>query len=460
MVRCPNCDYTFRNGSQCPGCGVDVVLFQKAKSASNKLYNKGLTQAQNNDLSGAILSLEQSVCFYKKNERARNLLGLIYYETGRIADALMQWIISSSLVKEENPAKAYIDSLQNNARVMEKFNDSVRMYNQALIYLTQRSEDLAVIQLKKAVDFNPKFIEAWNLLTLCYIEQNEFTKARSSIEKVRELDLNNQRAAEFGSLLGIGNVKKEAKTKKTNTNDKKTFRAQPSYKYPEKKNSILGRTEIISFFIGILCTTAVLMTLVMPAWVDAKSERIKELETKITELSNSNASSSKVTEEYQAIKSENEKLKAENEAYKNQEVLSQKLSQLAEVETLSKDGDDEGAALLLAGIGTEGLPEDAMLNYNSLKENVYPNAAKSFYNNARSQYMNKNYDEAQGNFENCLKFASGENFVDDGIYYLGKIAELKGDTEKAKTYFQRVMNEFPDSNQFKNAENAFGDLAQ
>ena len=56
--------------------------------------------------------------------------------------------------------------LQKNAREMEKCNDAVRMYNQAITYLKQGSDDLAIIQLKKSIDNNPNFIDAYNLMTL------------------------------------------------------------------------------------------------------------------------------------------------------------------------------------------------------------------------------------------------------------------------------------------------------
>lgn len=455
-MKCPNCHYTFRSGSCCPNCGIDVIIYRKAKAASDKLYNKALSQAKAGDLSGACEALKQSILFNKKNEKARNLLGLVYYEMGRIADALMHWIISSSLVKENNPAKKYIDTLQNNAREMEKYNDSVRMYNQALTYLTQKNEDLAIIQLKKAVDFSPKFLEAWNLLALCYSNRQEHNKAVSCIEKVLALDFNNPKAMQYARELNPTKMKKDAKN--TKNGGGKQPRMVSTFRYPERRTSVIGKTEIVSFVVGIICTTAVLMTLIVPAWVDAKTNKITELEKKVAQLQKEGGSASNVSEEYAVIKAENERLKQENQAYQEKETLQIKLDKISQASALSEQNDVQSAALLLAEVDATGLPEESDILYKSLRENIYPEAAKSFYNVARTQFMNKNYDEALGNFENSLKFANGEDFVDDSVYYLGKIAEEKGDIEKAKSYFQRIINEFPDSNQFKNAENSLNNL--
>ena len=93
-MKCPNCGFNFSEGCRCPDCGVDVYVFRKARNASIRLYNEALTLAGETDLSGAAANLEQSLLFDKNNIQARNLLGLIYCETGRIGDALRHWIIS------------------------------------------------------------------------------------------------------------------------------------------------------------------------------------------------------------------------------------------------------------------------------------------------------------------------------------------------------------------------------
>ncbi len=169
-MKCLNCGYEITEGYICPSCGADAYIFHKARNVSIRLYNEALQKAASRDLSGAAANLEQSLLFDKNNIPARNLLGLILSETGHIADALKHWIISTSISNKNNPAAGYIDFLQKNGREMEKCNDAVRMYNQAIYYLKQGSDDLAIIQLKKALDNNPDFLDAYNLMTLLRIK--------------------------------------------------------------------------------------------------------------------------------------------------------------------------------------------------------------------------------------------------------------------------------------------------
>ena len=183
-MKCPNCGSNVPSGCHCPVCGVDTFVFKKARNASIRLYNAALQSAKEQDLSGAATLLEQSLIFDKNHYQARNLLGLIYLETGRIADALKHWIISTSLVSENNPATSYIEYLQKNAREMEQYNDAIRLYNQALYYLHQGSDDLAIIQLKKCLDLNPNLLDGYNLMTLCCLMEHNEKRAQHFPEPV------------------------------------------------------------------------------------------------------------------------------------------------------------------------------------------------------------------------------------------------------------------------------------
>ena len=66
----------------------------KNRQIANSYYNLGLEKAKVRDLSGAAQCLKKSLHFSKYQTDARNLLGLIYYENGEVADALVQWVIS------------------------------------------------------------------------------------------------------------------------------------------------------------------------------------------------------------------------------------------------------------------------------------------------------------------------------------------------------------------------------
>ena len=155
---CYNCGCHLSEHDFCTSCGADVSLYKKIMCMSNRFYNDGLEKAGVRDLTGAINSLRQSLKFNKNNIEARNLLGLVYFETGEVVAALSEWVISKNMRPEKNIADDYINMLQSNAARLDAINQTIKKYNQALVYCNQDSKDLAIIQLKKVLSLNPKFI--------------------------------------------------------------------------------------------------------------------------------------------------------------------------------------------------------------------------------------------------------------------------------------------------------------
>ncbi len=152
-----------------PACRADVSAYKRILGISNRFYNDGLEKARERDLTGAINDLRSSLKFNKLNIEARNLLGLVYFESGEVVAALSEWVISKNLLPKMNIADDYISMIQTNQVRLETINQTIKKYNQALAYCNQDALDLAVIQLKKVITLNPNFIRARQLLALLYI---------------------------------------------------------------------------------------------------------------------------------------------------------------------------------------------------------------------------------------------------------------------------------------------------
>ena len=174
---CYNCGCNLSEHDFCTNCGVDVSVYKKVLKISNNFYNEGLEKAGVSDLSGAIQSLRQSLKFNKNNVEARNLLGLVYFETGEVVAALSEWVISKNLRPKKNIADDYINVVQSNPTRLDTINKTIKKYNQALLYCNQDSKDLAVIQLKKVLSLNSKYIRAHQLLALLYIDAEDWPRA-------------------------------------------------------------------------------------------------------------------------------------------------------------------------------------------------------------------------------------------------------------------------------------------
>ena len=124
---------------------------KKIMYQSNYWYNDGLKKAQERDMNGAIIALRQSLQYNRENIAARNLLGLVYYGIGEVAEALVEWIISKNLKPRDNIADSYIRNVQDSANELESINQAIKKYNQCLGYCKQNGEDLATIQLKQVI---------------------------------------------------------------------------------------------------------------------------------------------------------------------------------------------------------------------------------------------------------------------------------------------------------------------
>ncbi len=150
-MRCYNCGAELGKGDNCQNCGTNVKVYKKILMASNAYYNDALEKAGVRDLSGAIESLKISLRFNKLNIDARNLLGLIYYEMGEVVTALTEWVISKNYQPKDNLASRYLDEVQKNQARLDSVNQTIKKYNQALLYCKQNSRDPRNHSVEKSI---------------------------------------------------------------------------------------------------------------------------------------------------------------------------------------------------------------------------------------------------------------------------------------------------------------------
>ncbi len=107
--------------------------------------------------------------------------GLVYFETGEVVEALTEWVISKNYQPRDNAASRYLNEIQNNPSRLDTINQTIKKYNQALLYCRQDSRDLAIIQLKKVLSLNPKLVSGHQLLALLYIQEKKYDLAKKSL---------------------------------------------------------------------------------------------------------------------------------------------------------------------------------------------------------------------------------------------------------------------------------------
>ena len=198
-MNCMNCGafLTDMDLDYCPNCGYNVLIQKKVDYLSKIFYNQGLEKASIRDLSGAIACLKQSLMYDKRNIRARNLLGLVYFETGEVVSALSEWVISKNLQPTRNLASEYINKLQANPNKLAAINETIKKYNHALMLCREGHEDMAAIQLRKILTQNSKLIKGYHLLALIQMKNGEWNKARRILKKAARVDKTNTTTLRF-----------------------------------------------------------------------------------------------------------------------------------------------------------------------------------------------------------------------------------------------------------------------
>lgn len=202
VLNCKRCGGTILVTGYCSQCGLKSEYINKSLNTSKYYYNIGLDKARVRDMTGAEEALKNALKYDRMNIDARNLLGLIYYETGEVVLALSHWVVSVNYFSGRNVAKRYIKDVKSNPHKLEIINNVARKYNQALAYAKQGSKDLAFIQLRKVLADNPKFVNAYLLLALLFIDEGRYEKARKALKRVIKIDRTNPLAVRYFNHMG------------------------------------------------------------------------------------------------------------------------------------------------------------------------------------------------------------------------------------------------------------------
>jgi tetratricopeptide (TPR) repeat protein len=428
----------YEEGNICPYCNVDTVLYAGTARISDGLYNKGLAKIKMSDLSGAIEYLSKSISINKSNIQARNLLGLVLFETGRLGEAVKNWLISSSIQKEDNPARGYLDSVQKNARALERINDSVRIYNQALTDIKQKSDDMAIIKLKQVVDLNPKFIDALNLLTYCYMTHKDKDKAVATAERVFAIDANNAIALDYYSELNPSFRPGPAPQRSLFPRKRTAVGATPVDQMqsqqvgisPYKKVTLHERRSanfhwegILCLVIGVICTLGVMYVLVFPA---LNRNRATQVEAAMAQLAVVEQTHDETLEERDQAISALE-VRITNYEAREQELADEldrqaRSLQILAASDLLRDGRLREAVDALGIIETDDLATDIAERAHEIRWVAYPQLAQQYFNEGFAAYSVRDFEKARVDFERAYRYAQhteDRNLYGEIIYYLG-----------------------------------------
>lgn len=458
---CYNCGCRLSEKNFCTGCGADVTLYKKIMFASNRFYNEGLDKASVRDLSGAITSLRESLKLNKNNIEARNLLGLVYYERGEVVAALSEWVISKNIKEDKNIADDYINMIQNNPGRLEIFNQTVKKYNQALLYCQQDSLDLAVIQLKKVLSMNPRFLQARQLLSLLYINNQDWDKAKKELDKCIKIDANNTMTLRYIKEVESMMPSEEERVKKK----KEAIVYQSGNDtviQPVGKKEIVGFQTLLNIIIGVVIGVGVAWYLVVPARVQhAQSQVNEQLKSVSEQLDAKTVQVDELTQQINDLTKEKDSLSSSLNEAQGVNVAVEANTDLIEAALMymNKTADEQTIAEELELIDQDYLDNDATESfktlYQTILEAVGPVVAKGYYNTGYEAFRTEEYDTAIENLEKAFKYDATNG---EALYNLAQSYNRSGDTDKAVETYKKVIELFPNTEKARKSENYIKEL--
>lgn len=447
---CYRCGGDAGRNDICPHCNADIKIFQKVERASNSYYNDGLQKAQVRNLSGAIISLRQALKLYKYNTQARNLLGLVYYEMGEVVDALSEWVISANYKPEDNLAINYLREIKENRSQLDAVNQTIKKYNQALLYCRQDSRDLAIIQLKKVLSLNPKLVKGHQLLALLYMQEKQPEKAKRALRDAGRIDTDNTTTLRYLKEVNR-QLKEKGKDNKPKNDDLISYQSgNETIIMPKRfRESSLGGT-LGYILIGLIVGVAATVFLIVPGVKskikeDAKNSlldandtisnnaiTISDLERQIEDLQNQiDESESKDSEEA-----------AKTAAY--EDLLNAYVAYTSE--------DTVSAGSYLEKIDSSMLSGQALETYNTINDSVSATYLEDLYNEAYGYYTAYDYENAAKGFQKIVD--QDESYRDgSAAYYLAQSYRKLEKMEDAKKYYQYILDNYPGTEKANTAAN-------
>ena len=450
---CYKCGSRLGSGRYCLRCGADVGEYKKIIRLSNSYYNAGLEKARLRDLTGAAQMLGFCLKLNKNHTEARNLLGLIYYETGEVTEALCQWVISKNLKMNDNPADKWLSALRDDKNHLDDMNQAVKKYNQALANTKSGSSDLAVVSLKRLVRQYPNFIRAHQLLALIYIHDHSYSKAGKVLRAALKVDAGNALCLKYQNAIKgkLGKSGPEARERIQNEIARKAAigNTDPEEdvivpEYNAKDGRIRTMWAVLAGAAAALC---MYQFVIMPAMNRNTNVRAnQEIAAYDSKLSDKSLEVTNLENQISDMQVEQQNMEARIAQLTGDDGLSQQYDSMLYLLKMYMNRENGNVDELVEAY--QRIDEDLVDSdiyhemYDLVKQYVTVDRISGVYKEAKQLYDDNYYKKAIPEFERVL--ALNPDYV-DAIYYLAKCYEKRDDASSAMKYYQQIVDRFPSS---------------
>ncbi|MDD6212782.1 MAG: tetratricopeptide repeat protein [Clostridiales bacterium] len=451
---CYQCGSQLGSGHICLRCGADVSIYRKIVRASNGFYNAGLEKARLRDLTGAVEALSKSLQLNKRNTNARNLLGLIYFEMGEVVEALCQWVISKNLQPEDNLADEYLRILQEDRNSLESMNQAIKKFNQALYQAKNEGRDLAIIQLKRVLKQHPHLLKAYQLLALLYIEDQDYSRAGRLLKKALKIDQGNTLCLKYSKMIR-GKLSKPGKESRDEMPPSILDLEEadtPDVIAPRSRQ----KSEKVRLFLAVLAGMAIALCFYQFVVLrtinrNANLQENQEIAAYDNKLADKELEIQTLQSQADQMEKERDDLSAKLNSYQGDNGILTQYDALLEIVDMymQEDKDTDKLAEEFNKLQSDSVQSQAYQDvYAAMKQYVMVDRVEEVFREGQQLVDTDYYTQAIPVFERCLEMNPD---FDKAIYYLGVCYEHRHDIETANTYFQQLVDNYPNSEYYDQA---------
>lgn len=356
--------------------------------------------------------------------------------------------------------------LANTPDLPDNLKNSMQLYNKALEGFKTKSEDIAVIELRKSISLNPDFHEAINLLGVYYASTGQNDKAKEVFERVISAERNSVIALDYLKSVDPGFKTSTSKLSKVKVEKEEPKNTELKRKRQESPNpgtgSIFGaginrKKNETGKYVACFIAGALLVFLfsIKFYW----SPEAKDVNSDIDVVVDSTP---EVKEDFEAKYNQLEKnYKDLEEKYTNAVKESdyyKKVTNLLEVEKTVNNKNYQTAAdqlLLMKNFQFSGIEKE---KYEFLVGETMVKAATALYNEGRVLYNQKKYVEAVEKFARAHTYSDNWTYASANLYYAGNCYKQINNYTKALITFNEVVEKYPSTSYARYSKNRINEV--
>lgn len=337
-------------------------------------------------------------------------------------------------------------------KIPNNVRKSIALYNKSVINFKISCVDLAIIDLKKSLALNPDFSEAIKLLGLCYVYKKDFDKAEKFFKKLAKYDIYTEPANKYLQEIKADKTASKAldtikSASSTSANDMKrdSIVKLPAYRDKIKKIKNLPKKFIVPFLAATIVITVAGVAYCNRSNIQSIFNKSQKAEVeKNKELEQQKAVSEKnkeMDEKQKRLQKNLESTKAELDNYKNKNAI----SILNDAEKFYSEGNYERALDNLITLKSLKLDDAEKSRFDKLWNSIKTNDVWAIYNQGNKLYKQGNYQEALPKLLKVQQVAPELNVMPWTLYQIGNCYKQTNDNKNALVFFQKVKNDYPNT---------------